>query len=222
MIKPDHLAELLKHDAPLTNLSQAFDENLLLWYDEGKLRHTLRAWGAIARSRYRLFREDFRRDMARTGFRPAANAYRIRKIENASTGGIRRIKVTAVLRDPSQANDKQRIKEIVKAVVKEVSNVSVRTDPSGLEKRWSRSGSASYIWISLYKVDGSLRWLGSRGWQSGNLLAVAEKVRKRKLKPVLVPKPEEIWCGIRLQYTMDVEAYLEAMNNLVQGIEQIN
>lgn len=221
MLKPDRLADLLRSDAPTTRLSEAFDENLLLWYDESRVRHILKAWRALLTSRYRIFREDFQREMARTGFLPGSNSYRIRKIENASVAGIRRVRVTAVLRDPSDANDRERIKQIVRTIVKKMSRIKVRTNPSGLENHWSISGSPSYIWISLYKVDGPIRWLSSGGWQSGNLVALAEKLRNRKLDPVFVPKPEEIWRGIRLRYSMDMDAYAEAMNNLARVIEEV-
>ena len=221
MIKPDRLDELIRTEAPLPQLSEAFDENLLLWYDESRFRHILKAWRAMLTSHYQIFREDFQRQMTTAGFLQGSNDYHIRKIENASVGGVRRVRVTAVLRQPADANDRGRMRQIIRSIVKRMSSVKVRTNPSGLENHWSVSGSPSYIWISLHKVDGSLRWLSNGGWQSGNLVAVAEKLRKRKLDPVFVPNPEEVWHDIRLRYAIDIDAYAEAMNNLARVMDQV-
>ncbi|MDQ3802258.1 MAG: hypothetical protein M3416_00145 [Acidobacteriota bacterium] len=221
MVKADRLADLLEKDAPFTRLSEAFDENMLLWFEESKFRHLVRSWKSLFSSHFRLSWSDIQRNWDEVGFRRGSRRYRIRKVENASTAGIRRIRVTAVLRHPSYADDREAIKEIVQAIIKRASKLDVRTDPSGLERRWSTSGRPSYIWVSLYRLDGTVRWLSAGGWQGGNLVTVAEKVRRKNLEPVFVPKPEEVWQGIRLRYSMDMEAYAKAMSTLAEVVSDI-
>jgi hypothetical protein len=120
------------------------------------------------------------------------------------------------------AHRREHIKQIIQCIIRKVKSVNVRTDPTGLEKLRSRSGKPSYIWVSLYKIDGSLRWLAAGGWQSGNLIAVAEKFRNPKLEPIFVPNPEEVWRNIRLRYSLDIDAYVDAMDRLAQVMASIS
>jgi hypothetical protein len=129
--------------------------------------------------------------------------------------------VTAVLRHPSFASDREAVKEILGVVVRKATGVSVRTETSDLSRSWWPAGRPAYVWVALYRLDGTFRWIGSGGWQGGNLVAVAERIYNPKMPPVFVPKPEEVWKGMRLRYSMDIEAYTEAMVKLAGVVSEI-
>jgi hypothetical protein len=54
-------------------------------------------------------------------------------------------------------------------------------------------------------LDGTIRWLNACDWASGNLVAMAERVYGLFGKPLQIHNPEEVWKGIRIRYSMDME-----------------
>ena len=221
VILSERLAKLLEEETSVDRLGEIFQETQLLWYDESKLSRQLRTWKLLFASHVRLAREDVRSKWQSAGLWRGAGRYRIRKVENMRAGNVLRARVTAVLRYPSDADDKEMIKEITHAIIREVSKRWINPNLGGFERKWGWLGRPKYVWLSLYKVDGTLRWLGAGGWARGNLVAVAEKIYGSRRPPIFVPKPEQIWKGIRFRYTMDMQAAAEAMSKLIEVVDEM-
>ncbi len=203
IILPERLEKLLQENASADCIEDIYAEKqILLWCHEGILRTRLRALRLSFRSHLRLALEGIRDERRKIGLWQGAGRYRIKDIENASAGGVARVRVKAILRSPSDVNDKEMIKEIIYAVTKEVSKKWIKTNASEFERCWIPYRRPKYIWIWLYKLDGTLRWL-SLGEQNGNLIAVAEKNYGYWRPPILIHNPQEIWKGIRIRYAID-------------------
>jgi hypothetical protein len=84
--------------------------------------------------------------------------------------------------------------------------------------RWPRK--PQYVFVDLFKVDGTLRWLKGGGWLAGNLVAVAERVWGNH-PSVLVENPEQIYKGIRIRFSMDTKSYQESVRKLVNLMGEI-
>lgn len=220
-ISPKQLEKVLKQDAPIKQLNDIFMETQLLWYDESIIRRMVKTWKLLLTSNFRLAWEDVLVQWNKIGFRRGEGRYYIRKVENASVNGIGRIRIIAVLRYFSDTKDREIIKEIIHKIIKKQSKKWINTSPEKLNQKWGWFGRPKYVWVSLYKIDGTLRWLSAGGWIGGNLLAIAEKIYGSRRLPIFVPKPEEIWQGIRFRFSIDKQAAKEAANKLVEAIIKI-
>ncbi len=60
--------------------------------------------------------------------------------------------------------------------------------------------------------------MNSCDWASGNLAAMAERVYGLFTRPIQIRNPEEIWKGILIRYSMD----MELIKNLMSGSEKEN
>jgi len=219
IVKPDRLAELLQENAPIERLGEIFDDAPLLWYNESKLRTNLKAWKYLFKSHMGNAREEIV-----TGWRNAGiisrgrGRYLIRKVENVSAGKIARINVTAVLRYPDDVSDRELIREIIYSIIKRTSKIWIDTKKVGFEGDKGRIARPKYIWLRLCRLDGTIRWLNSCDWASGNLAAMAERVYGLFTRPIQIRNPEEIWKGILIKYSMD----MELIKNLMSGSEKEN
>ena len=220
IVLPERLSKLLQQQASFDHINEIFDKTQLLWYDESKLFSKFRVRKLIFSSYFRLAWEDFKIELQKAGLWRGVGRFRIRKTENISTGCVPRLRVTAVLQYPFDADDKELIKEIVHSIIKKVSKNWIYTKTSEFERGWGWFGRPKYVLVSLYKIDGTLRWLGAGGWQGGNLLVTAEKIYSSKKSPILVTKPEEIWKGIRFRYAMDIQAYRKTLVEITKLINE--
>ena len=186
-----------------------------------RLRLQIRVWKILLTSHTRLVWENVHDEWQKRGVRRGSGRYRIRKVENLSAGNISRVKITAVLRYPSDSSDRDMVKNIVREIIKKYSKKWIRTNVGELRKKWGLLRHPKYIWVSLYRVDGTLRWLGSGGWVSGNLVAVAERIYGPRRPSIFVPTPEEIWKGIRFRYSMDVKEASKAIGDVLGIINKI-
>jgi hypothetical protein len=206
IVKPDRLAALLQENAPVERLSEIFDDTPLLWYDESKFRTNLKAWKFLFKSHLRIAKEGMLAEWRNAGIVSRSRGrYLIRKIENVSAGRIPRVNVTAVLRYPDDANDRELIREIVYHIIKRTSKIWVDTKKAGFEGDRGKVGRPKYIWLRLCRLDGTIRWLNACGWASGNLVAMAERAYGLFRKPLQIRNPEEVWKGVQIRYSMDIE-----------------
>jgi hypothetical protein len=152
----------------------------------------------------------------------ATNRYYIKRVENSSAGGIARVHIFVTLRFPSDMTDREMIKRIILAVVNKYRRKRFATNPSKLLKRWNWYKKPTYIWVSLYQYEGPTRWVVYGGWLKKNLIAQAERIYSPKAQPVFVKKLDEMWKGIHLQYSIDVEAAAKSFAEILNVINDIN
>lgn len=206
IVKPNRLAALLRENAPVERLGEIFDDTPMLWYDESKFRNNLKAWKFLFKSHLKVAKEGMFAEWRKAGVVSRGRGrYLIREIKNVSAGRMPKINVTAVLRYPEDVNDRDLIREIVYSIIKKTSKVWVDPKKAGFEGDRGWVGRPKYIWLRLCRLDGTIRWLNACGWASGNLVAMAERGYGLLRRPLQIRNPEEVWRGIQIRYSMDVE-----------------
>jgi hypothetical protein len=221
IIKSTVLANLLENPTtPLEKMSEALNDSPLLWFNESQLLHRLKSWKEIFSSLGELHWKDVENQWENLGLRVSNQSYRIIKVKNQSTDKIRRIQVYAVLNNHEFVDDRNFIKRVVKKIIKRASKMTFKKE-SNFSGRFSIYGYPTYVWVSLYKNDGTYRWITSDGWLGGNLIATGEKVFSYFKPPISIKNPEEIWKGIRIRYSIDAPAYAESMVSLATTLSEI-
>ena len=222
IIDADVLRELLDTDAPATELRKAFPETQLLWFDEGKVRRTIRLYGASVSAAMQLLRDNRAGALVASGFRTAHSGFRIRQIKNVSAGWRGRVDVTAVLRDPNDAANRDALHAITKEILGVALKRWIRTRMGGIGQGWGWPRRPKQVFIKLYRNDGPLRWLSSGGWVGGNIVLTAEYIHpiSWRYKYVFVDRPEETWSGIRFRYGMDQVWYNDLPQRLRDVLEE--
>ena len=205
VILADRLEGLMKLNAPFERIGEALDPSQLLWYDEPSIITHAKIWGLSFAANWKRVKEEIKTDWQKRGLFPAAGRYFIRKVENVSAGGTARLKAVVVLKHSSDADDREMLREIIRSAINKLSKKWIETNPSKLVKRWNWRSRPKYVWVSLYRLDGTLRWLEAGGWPGGNLIVTAERVFDAHRAPIFVKKPDEMWKGIRFQYSMDAQ-----------------
>lgn len=215
IIKPNALKALLDADASVDRLAEVFDETQLLWFDESRWRTRLRAWRIIFRSAAQRAGHQIVENWRNAGLWTGKGRFRIREVENVSVSGIARVRLIAVLYEPSDAGNIPVVDEILRELVKVGRRRLVPSRTGNLDKgvRWLRR--PAHVFVDLYRTDGPVRWLRSGGWVGGNLVAVAERTWGER-KPVLVQNPESVHRGIRIRYQIDAEAAGHAIEQVLR------
>ncbi|MFA4907151.1 MAG: hypothetical protein WC602_02690 [archaeon] len=212
-ILPKILMELLENNAPFEQLFKAFPETQLLWFNESHLKARLRAWQTILSTGAKRARIEILKNWHESGLCIGKGRFYIRKIKNLSSQGVGRVRIMAVLRNPSDAKNEQLVREIIREIVKIGRSKFIRSREKILDPGipWSRK--PKYVWVDLYRVDGTLRWLREGGWAAGNLVSVAERIWG-SYKPVVVDNPEEIYKSILIRYKMDIVKAQKVLSEL--------
>jgi len=219
-ILPGKLADL--QNEPYTRFSEILDSQLI-WTDESNLQFRIKALKIAFLSNSRLGIKKFIADQQIKGLFLTSNRYYVKKVENSSAGGIARVHIFVTLRFPSDAADRDMIKRIILAVVKKFRRKLVATNPSKLlKRRWNLYKRPKYIWVSLYKYEGPTRWVVYGGWLKKNLITQAERIYSLKAQPVFVKKLDEMWKGIHLQYSIDIEAAARSFAEILKLANEIN
>lgn len=201
IIQTDRLEQLIREDAPWDRKNEVIGNQQLLWYDEPRWMSMVRAFRISLSSNFKLRKAKFIHKMQVQGYLGPVDKYRIRQVENFSVAGIGRINIYAVLTDPEDMHKQEVVQAIIENIVHRFSTKVIPTNPSDLISRVNLPGLPSYIWLRLYTYDGPIRWLKSNNWSTGNLIAMAEKVKGSK-PPILIKKPEVVYKGIRIKYSM--------------------
>ena len=219
-IDPSKLNSLIIDDAPVENLSEAFSETNLLWFNESSLLTRLRSWIEIVSTGLQWVRIDILHRWHEGGLFLGKGRYRIRDVEHLSSKGISRVRIRAVLENPDYAEELEVVQSVISDIVSQYRRKLVSSRGKVLDPGLPIPKFPSYIWVDLFKEDGTLRWLRSGGWMAGNLVAIAEFVRGSH-PPVLIHKAEEVYRGIRIRYSMDEERAVAAAADLEQLIREI-
>jgi len=216
-VMPDRLMELLQSDASIGRLHEAFPETQLLWFNESILRTRLRAWWTLLLTGIKCLHLQLLKNWQEHGFCIGKGRFRIREIENLSSQGVARIRIRAVLKNPSDAKDKQVVREIIRELVNAGRRRLVRSRGHFLDPGIPWPKRPKHIFLDLFRVGGTLRWLRGGGWPAGNVVATAERVWGNS-DPVLVVNPEEIYKGIRIRYMMDAARLWEALRGVADVV----
>ncbi len=221
-IPASHLAQLLQDDAPFSHIGELFTETQLLWFSERKKVAQFKVFSLLLGSNMRLFGEDYLTHLQSAGLLRGAGRYLIRRIKNRSAGGIPMLHVLAVLRRPADASNKELLKQICLRIISSVSRRWIRPKTSILEKGRNWPKQPVYVWVALYRLDGTIRWLDMGGWPSGNLIVEAEWISNNHKPPIFVRRPQEIWKGLRFRYEMDLQAVAKAASEVADVINSMN
>ncbi len=212
--------ELLQNES-FERFAEILDASLL-WKDEHSIINLLRALKLSLRSYAQLYWREFISYMQSQGLLISQNRFHIKRVENASAGGIARVHIYVALKFTSDVESKGMIRAIAQEIINKFQKQRIPSNPSRLEKKYNWKKPPKYIWISLYRLDGTARWVTSDGWLGKNLIATIEKCKKGA-PPIFVKKPDETWMGIRFQYSIDHNAFARAMADmlkLTQAIQQ--
>ncbi len=202
VILPEKIISL--ENEPYTRFSEILSTELI-WTDETVLQNRVKAFKIALISTAKLAWMKFIKEQQSKGFFLTTNRFYVKEVKNSSAGGMARVYIVITLRFPSDANDSDMVKRIILTVIQKFSRKRFVTNPSKvLKERWNWYKRPKYVWVSLYQYDGPIRWVVNGGWQRKNLIAAAEKIYDTKAQPLFVKKLDEIWKGIRLQYSMDV------------------
>jgi hypothetical protein len=125
------------------------------------------------------------------------------------------------LKNPNHSSDLNIIRDAISDIVSRYRRKLLPSHEGSFDRGVRLPKFPSYIWVDLYREDGSLRWLESGGWFSGNIVAVAEWISGKKT-PVVIHKPEENYKGIRIRYSINVERVAEAYAELYKMINELN
>ena len=226
-IFPEKLLVLLRENASEDRISEIFDKNaMLMWTDENRFFNRLRATTSIWSEHMLAGKKNFERKRNESGLSTSLK-YEIREKLNKSVEDIYRLELRIVLRNCSDSQKRETLKSIISSVVSQYKYRPLRAKKSSFNRfEFRLGGLPNYIWISLYQVDGTLRWLRGGGWASGNLLAQAEYISSEKYDSISVKRPEEIFEGIRIRYSIDqiesekvedrIQNFLKTLNDNVE------
>lgn len=202
VIDNNKLIHLLRTKAPYERVGEVIEGNLL-WYDEPIRLLMVKTFFRNIRSAFKFGYWQFMRQQAGNLKLLPPNTFLIKKSNNSSAGGIARLDIYAVLINPDEASNKEIKVMICKKIIQKFSYHWMATNPSNLGRYANCYSLPKYIWIHLYRRDGTYRWLGSSGWPSGELICLAEYIQGEHL-PVLVKVPDIIENGTRFQFSMKV------------------
>ena len=127
----------------------------------------------------------------------------MKHIRNASVRPTARVEVVLVLEEPDRDVTSEELDAVLLSFCRRYSRRLVKDNPGRFTTRRCTRRLPSYVWIRLYRNDGTLCWLGRDSVKEGNLLAAAERIRGKDNKPVLVRDPEKIVSGVRIRYSHD-------------------
>ncbi|HUV97977.1 MAG TPA: hypothetical protein VMW14_00560, partial [Candidatus Paceibacterota bacterium] len=141
---------------------------------------------------------------------------RVKCLRNASVRPTARVEVIAVLEAPNRKVTREELDAIVVSLCRKYSRILVRDNPGRFTTRRCARRFPSYVWVRLYRCDGTRRWLGRDSIKEGNLLAAGERIKGQGNKPVLVHNPENTVSGIRIRYSYDSRGDM-SLEDLVRG-----
>lgn len=211
-VSPSKLQHLIDEDAPIERLMEALCDTPMVWENETMLVTRSKAYPLILRSQLRLARLSVKK-----GLQSGRHLrVRVKCLRNASVRPTARIEVVAVLEDPHADVTREELDGIVVSLCRKYSRMLVRDNPGRFATWQSTPRFPSYVWVRLYRCEGTRRWLGRDSIKEGNLLAAGEQIRGRGNKPVLVRNAEKTLSGVRLRYSYDPRDDM-SLEDLVRG-----
>jgi len=219
-IDPSKLMEIIKNDSPIDDINNAISQNSLLWFDEGKWKTRIKTWKEILLSGVKWLKLEILKNWHEAELFIGKGQYIIRGTEIISTQGICRIRIQAVLKNPEHSKNRDIIKAILLDIVSKYKWKLLPSREKSMDPGFRVPKFPSYIWIDLFKEDGSIRWLKSGGWLAGNRVAVAERISGDK-PPIIIIEPEDMQKDIRIRYSINIERAAESYAQMKKVIDDI-
>ncbi len=216
IINPKILKNGLENDLSIDDLDGMIHESSLLWYQGSTLRDRLKAWRIILKQGWQINMtpvfDSFKDKISDT--------YTVKEVKNNSSSGTGRIELYVVLLKDC-GKDREILKRIAKDIVKKYKNKRFESSTSDLENKTLFPQKPKYIWIKIYREDGTARWLGAGGWMGKNMEAIVEWRRQSHLEPIFVLDPQEIEGNTLFQYEPNTKRIAEATKNAMDVVQQI-
>ena len=198
-LRPADIETVVDERATPENVPRLFEKNPLLWHVETRIRRSVRTGLGVVRGI--LDAVDTHLADSTTETLRWSRSYYIRNVETVDSGGLRTVKVHVVLRHNGNTLSPDFLTDVACRVARryswQASSKVLRHMLMTGAPRWR----PDRVGIRVYREDGPLRWLGSQGWASGNLAAVAEWIRSPGVTPGFVMDPECVQEGIRLRFS---------------------
>jgi hypothetical protein len=220
VILPEKLIDL--QNEPYTRFNEILESDLI-WTNESPLQNKIKGFRIALLSNIKLGWMKFISEQQEKGLFLTTNRYYIKRVKNSSAGGLARAHVFITLRFAKDANSPDIVRKIILDVINKFGRRRFAINPSKVFKNrrnWYKF--PEYIWVSVYRDEGPIRWVVYGGWLRKNLIAMAEKINHPKFEAVFVKKPDEIWQGIRFQYQMDIEAAARSYAEVLKLAHQVN
>ena len=198
-VSPARLQQLMDQDASTDRLMEALADTPMVWESESQLVTRCKAYPLIARTQLHSALTSVRRSLRSEG--PLRVV--VKSIRNASVRPIARVEVVLVLEEPDRDVTAGEVDALLVSLCRKYSRRLVKDNPGHFTTRRCRKRLPAYVWIRLYRRDGTLRWLGRDSVKEGNLVGAAERIRGKDHKPVLVRDPEKNVSGVRVRYSYD-------------------
>jgi len=218
------LSRLIEETAPIRRLPEALPDLQLLWHHEGRIRRRWRAWTMIASIVWRNQRERLSLDREKPGRVDVKARFLIRSVDDITMGSWPRLRVVAVLADSDDSNNRLIVRQVLAAINRKARRRWVRVQFGANDHFRVRPVRPRQITVSLYREDGTLRWLGRGGWLGGNLVAVSELIigSIARHPPILVKHPEETWGGLRIRYSIDLTQAADIQRRVDELIKDVS
>lgn len=198
-VSPARLEQLMDQDAPTERLMEALADTPMVWESESQFLARCKAYALIAWTQLHAALVSVRRSLRPRG--PLRVI--IKSIRNASVRPVSRVEVVLVLEDPDRDVTAGEVDALLVSLCHRYSRRLVKDNPGHFTTRRCSRRLPGYVWVRLYRRDGTLRWLGRDSVKEGNLIGAAERIRGRDHKPVLVRNPEKNVSGVRIRYSYD-------------------
>lgn len=222
VVSPSTLASLAMENASLNRLPEAVLEPTLLWQDENSASLKFRIGIALIKSNIRLAQHTISTSLRKAGHPCTSTRYVVRSIEDRSVENLIRLEVTAVLVDENDATNSTLLRHIATQIIRRSRRRLHYSKPDGLSRKLPLVGRPKYVWVKLFRRDGTIRDIGHGGWFGSNLILTAERVFRSGGQPVFIPNPQEIWKSIRLRYELDQDAFTIAAREVQEVINEIS
>lgn len=198
-VSPARLQQLMDQDASTDRLLEALADTPMVWESESQFVTRCKAYPLIARTQIHAALMSVRRSLRTEGLLRVV----VKGIRNASVRPISRVEVVLILEEQDRDVTVEEVDALLVALCRKHSRRLVEDNPGRFTTRRCRKRLPAYVWVRLYRRDGSLRWLGRDSVKEGNLIGAAEWIRGKAHKPVLVRDPEKNVSGVRIRYSYD-------------------
>ena len=196
---PADVETLVDKEATPETVTYLFQDAPLLWHDETRFRRSLRTGlGAL-----QAFRDSVGAQLAESEIETLRwqGSYYVRHVQAVDSGNLRTIRVLVVLRHHEESPSQDLLEDVGCSVARRFSwQLS-----SELLRHTVRTAAPRFrpdrVGVKVYRRDGPLRWLGSQGWASGNLVAIAEWTRAPEVDAAFVLDAEYERGGVRLRFS---------------------
>lgn len=201
----------IKENLPIEEIQDGLIESPpMLWFNTSSLGNKLYFWKNFYKYARLKLKNDFLNELRNNGQHIVSSRYTLKHIENKSAGSNRRIEVLITLNGDDEISFTDLL-DIVKHSLKKLKKHKIKGLDLDGESFFKRR--PVYIWLKVYQENKRVRQLKRDGWDSGNLILIAEWFTNRsKNKSIIVKNPDLIVSDIRIQLHPDLRELAAKLN----------